>query len=98
MAETILPGGPTGDTLSAPSKSTASINVAFYGVIKWGAAKFYYDQTRTHNSGAKMVSVFLGPELITLSAANTSYNTNLSKNQSGVIAVTTGLAGSIEWQ
>lgn len=92
------PGAPGTDTISAPSESTGSLNLSLYLGYKFGTTKFYYDATKSHNTVAGMISVFAGPSLVALSASNVAFNTDLSRTPAQIIAVSTGLAFSVEWQ
>ena len=49
--------------VTAPSESTASINVAGYVGKKWGDTRFYYDPADTHNTVSCMLAAFAGPSL-----------------------------------
>ena len=55
--------------VSAPSESTGNINLAVYLGRKMGYTRFYFDQTKTHNTLAFLASEFAGFRLVPMSVS-----------------------------
>ncbi len=86
-----LPNGGGIDTI--PNDLSTNINIALAAGLRIGGTKFYYDQTKTHNSLAGFFGAFAGPTLIALTSTNTFSQSSKSSNQLGVSA---GIAAMLE--
>lgn len=82
----------------APSESTGNINIAVFIGRKWGYTRFYFDQTKTHNTLAFMVSGFAGASLIPISLSNVKFPKDADSLASQAIAFSIGGAASLEWR
>jgi hypothetical protein len=84
--------------VSAPSESTGSINLALFFGRKWGYTRFYFDQSKTHNTVAVMLSAFAGASLIPISVSNVKYPKDADSLSTQAIAFSFGGALSLEWR
>lgn len=89
---------PADSLVAAPSESTGSINLAMYIGRKWGYTRFYFDQSKNHNTLSYMASAFVGASLVPLSVGNVKYPKNPDSLPSQAIAFTGGFAATLEWR
>jgi hypothetical protein len=82
----------TGKTDKVPNDVTQAINLSLAASFRFGGTKFFYDPAKTHNTCAKMITVFLGPSLISPTPSNTIPYVTKSTNELGI---TTGAGFSV---
>ena len=70
-------------TITVPNDATNNINVALSGGFRFGGTRFYYDQSKSHNTWAGMVALFAGPAIISVSSTNTVH-ASASSNEVGL--------------
>lgn len=85
--------------VSAPSESSASINLSGYIGRKWGRTRFYFDGSKTHNTTSFMLAAFIGPTLVALNGTNTEAKDSFVVNTpSNILALSYGGAAVFEWR
>ena len=91
--------GSADTVLSAPSESSASLNLAAYVCRKWGRTRFYFDPSKTHNTTSFMLGAFLGPTLVPLSSTNLiAADSNKVNSPTNILALSMGGAAVFEWR
>jgi hypothetical protein len=78
---------------TVPNNVTTSINVALAGGFRFGGTKFYYDQTKTHNTLAGMITAFIGPTTISATSTNTFHSASKSTTE---LAISAGFGVMLE--
>lgn len=82
---------------SVPAESTANVSLAAYIGEKFGATRFFYDGTKSHNTASIMISAFAGPTLITLSANNIKSGADINTYPSQLMSFSYGAACTFEF-
>jgi hypothetical protein len=80
-----------------PAEATGNISFAAYIGEKFGATRFFYDATKSHNTVSVMFSAFGGPTLVPLSANNIKSGADINAYPSQLLSFSYGAACTFEF-